>query len=394
MAKKTRAIAADTPVTSSPRFFSILIAGGFWTGKSTFIRTISEDSAMLDIYSGRVNLDDENALLLYELRSLNEYFFLPGEWLGMILILNSSHPEFLHEAANIYHTFIAYSGMKLPFIVVDNPHDFYGFLHNSTPESAWDVEALRWALKLDNDIPVIRCDVKNREHVKMALITLLEHFEKTFPAEVYNRLPFELVYTDSELFTAVRRAYWLCIVSTDSINSAEWFMHPLADEVIWLSSPLLRYPVRMGYCDLEAHTRLYLLPMKGFAFPTNPVQAAFDRMTADQQEPNFVAATFGCVGIIHTGFGERSLRQARELVADAGSLPLVLVDRRYRTSPPSTPDDHSDLAAAIPIDERIPVMLTDNFNQPMTYAVMRLLADVLPEDLAGLLKRKFVVENA
>jgi hypothetical protein len=410
-----------TPEVKPPRFFSILVAGTMFSGKSTFIHTIShatgcplpfqtQGSAIPGTYSGRVNVDDETTLLLFEPRQLYNVFELPGEWLGMIVITNSARSEFLRESLSAHHMFRIYAGIELPLVVVDNPHDYR---YEGTevvggreymPELAWDAEALRWALQLDSAIPVIQGDIRNTETGKAALAALLEYTEKSIPAEKYDKLPFEPVYADWELFTAERNNYWLYVVNADWAHDAHWFMDTLADDIVWLSPNPNRFPLRLGYCDIDEQTRLYIFPMENFGTPVNRVEFSLDTimaLTEKRELPNpvvktpldFVPGTIGCVGILNS-FAEVSLARTRVLIDAAGEMPLVLVDNWYRQSMKPPPDDRSDLESAIQLEAHIPLLRAPKFDKPSMYAAMRLLAERLPGDLPQRFREKFAAENA
>jgi uncharacterized protein len=150
----------------------IIVTGAYASGKTTFINTISEiDNAATEATTvamdfGRITVDE--SLLLY-------FFGTPGRrrfdfmWeilnegmLGFVVMVDSTKPETFREGKSIIETFRAYA--PVPYIIAANKHD--------CPE-AWDVDALRIALRLEPNIPVIPCVAHDRESIKDVLLVLL-----------------------------------------------------------------------------------------------------------------------------------------------------------------------------------------------------------------------------
>ena len=82
--------------------------------------------------------------------------------LGFIVMIDSTRPETFREARSILETFRAYA--PTPYVVAANKQDM---------DDAWEVDDMRIALRLDNEIPLIPTVARDRESVKSVLIDLL-----------------------------------------------------------------------------------------------------------------------------------------------------------------------------------------------------------------------------
>jgi len=82
--------------------------------------------------------------------------------LGFIVTIDSTRPETFREAKGILQTFRAYA--PTPYVVAANKQDM---------ESAWSVEDLRIALKLDPAVKMLPCVASDKESVKKVLLELL-----------------------------------------------------------------------------------------------------------------------------------------------------------------------------------------------------------------------------
>ncbi|MEJ2488003.1 MAG: hypothetical protein P8Y68_19980 [Anaerolineales bacterium] len=78
------------------------------------------------------------------------------------MMIDSTRPETFREARSILETFRAYA--PTPYVVAANKQDM---------DDAWEVDDMRIALRLDNEIPLIPTVARDRESVKSVLIDLL-----------------------------------------------------------------------------------------------------------------------------------------------------------------------------------------------------------------------------
>ena len=82
--------------------------------------------------------------------------------LGFIVMVDSTRPETFREARSILETFRAYA--PTPYVVAANKQD--------RPD-AWDVDDMRFALRIDPKIKILPCVARKKELVKTVLLELL-----------------------------------------------------------------------------------------------------------------------------------------------------------------------------------------------------------------------------
>lgn len=160
--------------------YKILIQGPWVSGKTTFIHTICDRQAYEDIEwptlalsFGQIVSEDQTVILcLYGTPGVQHFHFmweiLASGCLGCIIVFDIQHPETFQEARALFEMFSVYSD-SLPCVIAANFQD--------SPD-AWDVEALRIALHISGDIPIVPCVATDRESVKGVMITLLEEVLK------------------------------------------------------------------------------------------------------------------------------------------------------------------------------------------------------------------------
>jgi signal recognition particle receptor subunit beta len=161
-----------------PTAAKIIVTGTYNTGKSQFIKTMSEippvytDAANPHIQVamdfGRLTID--NDLLLY-LFGTSSHRRLDYVWdifqegmVGFVIMVDSSRPETFREAKSICTLVELYS--PFPYVIAANKQD--------SPD-AWDVDDLRIALRIPADIPIVPCVATEQEGVKRVLLALLDH---------------------------------------------------------------------------------------------------------------------------------------------------------------------------------------------------------------------------
>ncbi len=163
----------------------IIVTGPFASGKTQFIRTISEievvsterristaaeraikDQTTVAMDFGRITIDKDLVLYLFGTPGQRRFDFmweiLAEGMLGFIVMVDSTRPETFREARNILDTFRRYA--QTPFVVAANKQDL---------EDAWDPEDLRIALRLDGRVKVLPCVATRRDSVKTVVLELL-----------------------------------------------------------------------------------------------------------------------------------------------------------------------------------------------------------------------------
>jgi small GTP-binding protein len=163
----------------------IVVTGPFNSGKTEFIRTVSEidvvaterkitaeseksikETTTVAMDFGRITVDDDLVLYLFGTPGQKRFEFmweiLSEGMLGFIVMVDSTRPETFREARSILETFRAYA--PTPYVVAANKQDL---------ENAWDLEDMRVALRLDPKVKFLPCIATRKDDVKKVLLELL-----------------------------------------------------------------------------------------------------------------------------------------------------------------------------------------------------------------------------
>ncbi|MEV0295396.1 ATP/GTP-binding protein [Nocardia sp. NPDC050710] len=171
-----------------PSSVKIVISGGFGVGKTTFISAISEieplvtEAAMTEVALGvddpghadktqttvaldfgRITLDSSLILYLFGTPGQDRFVFLWDDLvdgaLGAVIVLDTGRVE------DCYPVLDYFEEHNTPFVVVVNRFE---------NGAVFELDEVREALELDEWIPVLECDARQRESVKDVLVALLE----------------------------------------------------------------------------------------------------------------------------------------------------------------------------------------------------------------------------
>ena len=168
----------------------IVVAGGFGVGKTTLVGSVSEivplttEAVMTDasighddlsatpnkttttvaMDFGRLSLDSDLILYLFGTPGQHRFWFMWDDLvrgaIGAVVLVDT------RRLADAFAAIDFFDDRRLPYIVAINR--FEGVLHHR-------VNDVREALTIDQKVPVVTCDARNRESTKQILITLVEH---------------------------------------------------------------------------------------------------------------------------------------------------------------------------------------------------------------------------
>ncbi len=182
-------LSREQPAQRAPVPVKIVVAGGFGVGKTTTVAAISEIAPLTteaEMTSAGVGVDEPGMMTgkttttvamdfgcVTVDRSLKLYLFgTPGQsrfgfmWddltkgaLGALVVVDSSRLDDCFPAVDYFEQ------IGLPFVVGVNA--FHGRL-------AHNLQDVRWALAIDDSIPVVAYDARDRLSVRDALLAVLD----------------------------------------------------------------------------------------------------------------------------------------------------------------------------------------------------------------------------
>jgi len=173
-----------------PTAVKIVIAGGFGTGKTTMVASASEiaplrteellteagvhvddlagiegkDTTTVALDFGRITINTTVVLYLFGTPGQNRFWFMWDELatgaIGAVVLVDTRRLDSSFPSID----FFEHRG--IPFVVAVNCFD---------GAQLYTVDEVRHALDLDDAIPVVLCDARDRESSKAVLVGLIEH---------------------------------------------------------------------------------------------------------------------------------------------------------------------------------------------------------------------------
>ncbi|WP_158841951.1 GTP-binding protein [Saccharothrix deserti] len=173
-----------------PTPVKIVIAGGFGTGKTTMVNSVSEipplhteellteagvgvddvlgleskETTTVALDFGRITISPEVVLYLFGTPGQNRFWFMWDELafgaIGAVILVDTRRLDSSFPSIDFFER------RGIPFIIAVNC--FEG-AHN------YEVEEVRRALDVDAAIPLVLCDARDRESAKTVLVSLIQH---------------------------------------------------------------------------------------------------------------------------------------------------------------------------------------------------------------------------
>ncbi|MFF7705581.1 GTP-binding protein [Streptomyces lydicus] len=184
------------------RSVKIMIAGGFGTGKTTMVRSVSdirpltteetltqasadvdnligvadkqETTVSLDF--GKIGINDQLVLYLFGTPGQERFWFL---WNG--LFKGALGAVVLVDTRRLASSFRAIEAMErqdVPFVIA---------LNRFPDATDHPIEEVRDALDISTQVPVVACDARDRESSRDVLIALIRHLKERSDVAVESR---------------------------------------------------------------------------------------------------------------------------------------------------------------------------------------------------------------
>ena len=175
----------------------VLVAGGFGVGKTTLVGSVSEivplrteevltelgtgvddltgverkTTTTVALDFGRITISSDLILYLFGTPGQERFWFMWDELargaLGAIVLADTRRLDSCFPAVDFFER------RRIPFVIGVNGFDGV---------QPYAVDRVREALDVDQDVPVLLCDARQRESNKQLLITLVEHIMDTVRA--------------------------------------------------------------------------------------------------------------------------------------------------------------------------------------------------------------------
>ena len=173
-----------------PTPVKIVIAGGFGTGKTTMVKSVSEIAPLhteellteasvgvddlagvegkttttVALDFGRITISPEIVLYLFGTPGQGRFWFMWDELaqgaIGAVVLVDTRRLDSSFPSIDFFER------RDIPFIVAVNCFD---------DAHKYAVDEVRGALDLDKSIPIMLCDVRDRESSKKVLVGIIEH---------------------------------------------------------------------------------------------------------------------------------------------------------------------------------------------------------------------------
>jgi uncharacterized protein len=173
-----------------PTPVKIVIAGGFGTGKTTMVNSVSEipplhteellteagvgvddvlgleskETTTVALDFGRITINPEVVLYLFGTPGQNRFWFMWDELaygaIGAVILVDTRRLDSSFPSIDFFER------RGIPFIIAVNC--FEG-------AHAYAVDEVRRALDIDDAIPLVLCDARDRESSKTVLVNLIQH---------------------------------------------------------------------------------------------------------------------------------------------------------------------------------------------------------------------------
>ena len=179
-----------------PQSVKIVVAGGFGTGKTTLVGAVSEippmtteevlteasagvddlmgvegkTSTTVALDFGRISISPRLVLYLFGTPGQDRFWFMWDELargaIGAVVLVDTRRLPASFPAIDYFER------RRMPFVVAINT--CFG-------KCEYEIDEVRQALKLDEKVPVVTCDAREREPSKLALIRLVQHAMSRLP---------------------------------------------------------------------------------------------------------------------------------------------------------------------------------------------------------------------